>query len=93
MYQLTNSGYDIQKFIQISKIIGNLNREDLIPYKEKNSQFNRKENRIKTFLNFDYNQQFLKDTIKNSFSIVSSNIKYNWTKDYKIDIFNKMLPN
>ena len=89
IYQLNNRGYNPDKLVRIARTIGNVDRNTLIPYKVK--EFPATNRSIKTYLDFDFNQDFLKEKIKSSFSILSS--KYEWTKQYEVKVLNKMRPN
>ena len=62
--QLRNRDYELEKFLKISKLVGNLNREVLFPYKDKKDNKYLTNNKTKTYLNSDFNQNLLKDILK-----------------------------
>ena len=83
--QLLKRGYDFKFLIKICLTLGKVNRNELIPYKDKET-INRVycNNNFKYIINYDINYLDL----KLDFNIISNKLikNYNWLKDFKFSV-------
>ena len=87
--QLVTRGYDVDKLRKIALLIGNTDRDSLLPYKKKLDFF---DDKILFFkLTFDYSTFFLKSVICSSFQEIIKN--FNWLSTFKLKTVHTMNSN
>ena len=89
--QLLKRGYKLTNLIKISLTIGNINRNNLIPYKDKliTNRFNN--NVFKLIVNFDINYINLNKDFNHSSIHLKNN--FNWLSEFKFTSINKSANN
>jgi len=88
-FQLLNRGYSSGFLIKIMRIINRVNRNDIIPYKNKDSK-NLKDS-LRIFLNFDLNYINLSSDIYTNFIVLKES--FNWLEKSRILFSNSISPN
>ena len=88
--QLLNRGYNFSKLISLAISIGNIDRNILLPYKNKVS-FN--EHNKSIFFGTEFNKQFgnLNQIVSESFNMIVHN--HSLLNNYKLKLFNSMAKN
>lgn len=80
IFQLYERGYDFKKLVSVCYSIGQLDRNDLIPYKDKTNDFY-KSNQLTLGMNFNKFISNNKDVMMSAYEKIKNN--YNWLHDYK----------
>ncbi len=92
IYNLSKRGYDYKDLIKICLTIGNVERNCLIPYKDKSKiidKYNTKN--LKFIINYDMNYVSLKHDFNNIISQMKC--EFSWLYDYKFSVLNSMSSN
>lgn len=86
--QLVNRGYDFKQLIKISNMVSNINRNDILPYKEKNLNFDK--DIIYFKFPFDMNISEIKLSFNSAFNSISDT---DFIKNSEFRVINSMQTN